>query len=161
MANRVSAGIIAAALALACSLSAVSEGTKRVPYRDSGGTLTVCTGHTGTDIRPAGTYTDAECRTLLTKDEQHAMQVVLDGTTGPMNPSELAALTDFTFNVGEGHFRSSTLRKLWNQGNHAAACRELPKWVYAADKSGKQVVLPGLVTRRNKEMALCLSSTAS
>jgi len=161
MANRVSAGVVAAALALACSLTVVSEGTKHTPYRDSGGVLTVCTGHTGTDIRPAGTYTDAECRMLLTKDEQHAMQAVLDGTTGPINPSELAALTDFTFNVGEGAFRSSTLRKLWNTGKHAAACRELPKWVYAKDKHGKQTVLPGLVARRNKEMALCLSSTES
>jgi lysozyme len=80
------------------------------------------------------------------------MQVVLDNTTGDITPSELAALTDFTFNVGEGNFKRSTLLKLWNQGKHAEACRELPKWVYAGG-----VKLKGLVIRRAKEMALCLS----
>jgi lysozyme len=159
MASRVSAGVVAAALTLACSLTVVSEsgGQKHLtPYKDPVGVLTVCNGHTGPDIRPAGHYTDAECSSILTADETKAMTYVLNDTVGNMNPSELAALTDFTFNVGTGNFHTSTLRKLWNQGNHAAACRELPKWVYA-----KGVKLAGLVTRRAKEMALCLSSTNS
>jgi lysozyme len=156
MANRVSAGVVAAALALACSLTAVSENTKLRPYRDTGGVLTVCTGHTGTDIRPNGVYTDAECHALQTKDETHAMQIVLNKTTGPITPGELAALTDFVFNEGEGNFGKSTLLKLWNKGDHTAACHELPKWNIGGGK-----VLPGLITRRKKEMALCLSSTAS
>ena len=115
---------------------------------------TACTGHTGPEVRMGQVYTKEQCYALLTADEKKAMDAVLRNTTGDINPNELAALTDFTLNVGEGNLKSSTLLKLWNQGNHAAACRELPRWVYA-----KGVKLVGLVTRRAKEMALCLLPT--
>jgi lysozyme len=153
---RVSARVVALALAAATSLTVVSEGTLYKTYLDPVGIPTACTGHTGPEVRMGQVYTKAQCLAFLDADEKKAMQIVLDSTVGPMNSNELAALTDFTLNVGGGNFRSSTLRKLWNEGNHAAACRELPRWVYA-----KGIVLKGLVTRRAKEMALCLLPTAS
>lgn len=153
---RVSAAAVAAALALSVSLAFVSEGTVKTTYRDPVGVLTVCTGHTGPEVRPNQTYSDAQCSAILNKDVQHAQDVVLKYTTGPMTPSQLAALTDFTFNVGEGNFKTSTLRRLWNEGKYTQACQELPKWKYSKGR-----VMPGLIKRRAKEMALCLSSTAS
>ena len=61
------------------------------------------------------------------------------------------ALNDFTFNLGIGNVRSSTLIKLVNQGKHRQACEQLTRWVYAGGK-----VLKGLVTRRDKTMPYCL-----
>ena len=151
---RVSAATITAALALVLPLTLLSEGTVLKTYRDPVGIPTACTGHTGPEVRMGQVYTKEQCYALLTADEKKAMDAVLRNTTGDINPNELAALTDFTLNVGEGNLKSSTLLKLWNQGNHAAACRELPRGVYA-----KGVKLNGLITRRAKEMALCLLPT--
>ncbi|WP_042348639.1 glycoside hydrolase family protein, partial [Escherichia coli] len=44
------------------------EGVRHNPYKDIVGVWTVCYGHTGKDIIPGKTYTEAECKALLNKD---------------------------------------------------------------------------------------------
>ncbi|EFJ5655263.1 lysozyme, partial [Escherichia coli] len=44
------------------------EGVSYIPYEDIVGVWTVCHGHTGKDIIPGKTYTEAECKALLNKD---------------------------------------------------------------------------------------------
>jgi lysozyme len=61
----------------------------------------------------------------------------------------LAAIVDFTFNLGAGRLQTSTLRRRVNQRDWAAAAKELHRWVYGGGK-----VLPGLVKRRMAEVAL-------
>jgi lysozyme len=61
----------------------------------------------------------------------------------------LAAIVDFTFNLGAGHLQASTLRRRINQRDWAVAAMELRRWVYGGAK-----VLPGLVARRSAEEAL-------
>lgn len=68
-------------------------------------------------MRLGRTYSVAECNTLLNADSAEAMGAVLDLTKGPINANELAALTDFTFNVGRGNLASSTLLKKFNAGD--------------------------------------------
>jgi lysozyme len=63
--------------------------------------------------------------------------------------NRLAALIDFTYNLGAGHLRSSTLRRKVNAKDWAAMPAELRKWVRGGGR-----VLPGLVARRNAEAAL-------
>lgn len=65
--------------------------------------------------------------------------------------SRLAAIVDFTFNLGAGRLQTSTLRRRINQQDWQAAAKELKRWVY-----GGGVVLTGLVIRRatNAEMIL-------
>lgn len=65
------------------------------------------------------------------------------------SPQRLAALIDFTFNLGVGRLRSSTLRKRVIVANWAEAKVELAKW----NKSGG-VVLRGLTRRRQAEIEL-------
>jgi lysozyme len=60
-----------------------------------------------------------------------------------------AALLDFTYNLGSGNLRSSTLRRKINAGDWAAVPSELAKWVRGGGR-----VLPGLVRRRAAEAAL-------
>lgn len=64
---------------------------------------------------------------------------------------QLAAIVDFTFNLGAERLQTSTLRRCINQLDWAAAVTELRRWVYGGGK-----VLPGLVTRREAEAAWLL-----
>jgi GH24 family phage-related lysozyme (muramidase) len=61
------------------------------------------------------------------------------------------ALVSFGFNVGtsNGGLKTSTLLKKLNSKDYGGAAREFDRWVHGAGR-----VLPGLVTRRNKEEAL-------
>ena len=63
----------------------------------------------------------------------------------------LAAIVDFTFNLGAGRLQTSTLRRRVNQQDWGAAAFELRRWVY-----GGGVVLPGLVIRREAEVTLLI-----
>lgn len=65
--------------------------------------------------------------------------------------SRLAAIVEFTFNLGAGRLQTSTLRRRVNQRDWTAAATELRRWVYGGGK-----VLPGLVTRREAEVGLLL-----
>ena len=64
----------------------------------------------------------------------------------------LAAIVDFTFNLGAGRLQTSTLRRRINQQDWLSATRELRRWVYGGGR-----VLPGLVARREAEILLLLS----
>lgn len=64
-------------------------------------------------------------------------------------PGAVAAILDFTYNLGSGNLQGSTLRKKILANDKVAAKGELMKWV----KGGGRV-LPGLVRRRTAEAAL-------
>lgn len=61
----------------------------------------------------------------------------------------LAAIVDFTFNLGAGRLQASTLRRRVNQRDWAGTALELRRWIYGGGK-----VLPGLVLRREAEILL-------
>jgi lysozyme len=65
------------------------------------------------------------------------------------SPERLAAIIDFTFNLGVGRLKGSTLRRKVNAGDWEAVPAELRKWT-----RGGGVVLRGLVIRREAEIAL-------
>ena len=65
----------------------------------------------------------------------------------------LAAIVDFTFNLGAGRLQTSTLRRRVNQRDWQLATRELRRWIYGGGRP-----LPGLISRRNHEAALLLAS---
>lgn len=60
-----------------------------------------------------------------------------------------AAVIDFTYNLGAGKLKASTLRKRINEGNWDAVPTELRKWVIGGGKK-----LNGLVKRREAEISL-------
>ena len=61
----------------------------------------------------------------------------------------LAAIVDFTFNLGAGRLQTSTLRRRVNQRDWSAAAAELRRWVFGGGN-----VLSGLVARREAEALL-------
>lgn len=64
-------------------------------------------------------------------------------------PAAVAAIIDFTYNLGSGNLASSTLRKKIQADDIDGAKTELMKWVRGGGK-----VLPGLVRRRQAEVDL-------
>lgn len=140
------------ALAIAIVLIAYFEGYESKPYRDVAGVLTVCYGHTGSDIVPGREYSKAECEELLKKDLSVAQKAVDHLVTHPISDSQRAALYSFTYNVGTGAFQRSTLLKKLNSGDSIGACNELRRWTHAGGKQWK-----GLISRREIEREVCLS----
>lgn len=61
----------------------------------------------------------------------------------------LAAIVDFTFNLGAGRLQTSTLRRRINTRDWPGAATQLMRWVHGGGR-----VLPGLVARRKAEVAL-------
>ena len=69
--------------------------------------------------------------------------------TAPTTQDQFDALTSFTYNLGTGSLRKSTLLKYHNEKNYGMAANEFKKWVKAGG-----VTLKGLVNRRNAEREL-------
>lgn len=136
-------------------LTRLSEGCNLHSYPDpaSGGAPFTCGyGHTGQDVKPGMTITQAQADAWLECDLARAAQVVNSLVHVYLNQNQFDALCDFVLNVGAGNFRSSTLLRLLNAGNFAAAADQFARWTQAAGKT-----MPGLVKRRAAERALFVS----
>jgi len=119
------------------------------PYICPAGFMTVGFGHLcGPDHLP---ITEAEAEAYLAQDLMTALNATLRYcpvlATEPEN--RLAAIVDFTFNLGGGRLQTSTLRWRVNQRDWPGATQELRRWVYGGGR-----VLPGLVARREAEARL-------
>jgi len=137
------------------------EGFHRVPKNDPGraypyvcpaGYHTIGFGHLCKPDHPP--ITEAEAEVYLAQDLVAALTATLRYC--PVLAAEpegrLAAIVDFTFNLGAGRLQSSTLRRRINQRDWLAAAFELRRWVYGGGK-----VLPGLVNRRKSESTLMVN----
>lgn len=147
----------AAATALAVALAAPAEGLRRIAYYDPPGILTVCRGHTGSDIDLAKEYSLAECDAFMNKDMKKAVDQV-DRCVPGLPQKVLAAFADAAYNLGPTvacDTSQSTSARLLKAGNIKGACQQLPRW-NNAKIAGILVPLPGLTNRRNEEMKLCL-----
>ena len=123
------------------------------PYICPAGYWTIGYGHLCDPKHPPITETEAE--TYLTRDLQSALAATLRYCPVLATEPEgrLAAIVDFTFNLGAGRLQTSTLRRRVNQRDWIGAGQELKRWVYGGGR-----VLPGLVTRRGAEAAWLVSN---
>jgi len=88
-------------------------------------------------------------RLLLAQLERTYLPAVLRLCPEVRDARRLAALVDFTFNLGAGNLQASTLRRRVNAGQWEQVPAELRRWVRGGGK-----VLRGLVLRREAEAAL-------
>lgn len=134
------------------------EGFHRVPKVDPGraypyicpaGYWTIGFGHLCDPAHPPISVVEAEV--YLAHDLQTALSATLRYCPGMATEPEgrLAAIVDFTFNLGAGRLQTSTLRHRLNLLDWPNAVQELSRWVYGGGK-----VLPGLVLRRQAEAML-------
>lgn len=139
------------------------EGLIPYEYLDSGGAPTIGIGHlltpserrsgkltiAGVTVRYKDELTENQCWALLDQDLDPVEDLINDSVRQTLAQNQFDALVSFAFNVGNGAFLGSTLLKVLNNGNFAGVPDQMRRWVY---DNGKKV--PGLVNRREKEIAL-------
>lgn len=140
-----------AVLAIAAGLITHWEGVRYTPYRDLGGVLTVCYGHTGPDVVQGREYTQDECERFLTADMAVARAAVHRCLPMPLLPQIEGALTSAVYNAGPKVVCGSTLQKMAQLNDWPGACRQLTRWKYIG-----RTVSKGLENRRMDEAAVCL-----
>ncbi|AKZ25258.1 lysozyme [Ralstonia pseudosolanacearum] len=123
--------------------------TRAQPYVCPAGFWTVGYGHLCDPTHPP--ITQAQAEVYLAADLVTALNATLRycPVLAVEPEGRLAAIVDFTFNLGAGRLQTSTLRRRVNQRDWSAAASELRRWVYGGGK-----VLPGLAARREAEVAL-------
>lgn len=149
---------LAAAAALATVIAIPAEGIRTVAYRDPPGILTVCRGHTGTDVVKDKRYSLQECDRFMTDDMRKAIKQV--DTCAPGLPVEvLASFGDAVFNLGPTiacDQENSTAARLLARHYIKEACEQHPRW-NKAKIAGVMVPLPGLTKRTLERRELCLT----
>ena len=131
----------------------VKRGTEitAIPYVCPAGFWTIGYGHLcAPDHLP---ITQEEAESYLALDLVKALNATLRYCPVLATESEgrLAAIVDFTFNLGAGWLQTSTLWRRINQLDWTNAAQELRRWIYGGGR-----VLPGLVERRNAEGLMLL-----
>jgi lysozyme len=86
---------------------------------------------------------------LLREDVREFERGVTEAVKVPLAQHQFDALVAFTYNVGLGAFRTSTLLRLLNKGEYSQAAGQFARWNKAGGK-----VLAGLTRRREAERQL-------
>ena len=133
------------------------ESFRAAPYLCSAGVPTI--GY-GTTVYPNGIkvkLSDQKITQQLAESflQHHVNAIekdVLSLVKVPLTQNQFDALVSFSYNVGLGAFRDSTLLKLLNAGDIDGASKQFERWNKAGGK-----VSNGLTRRRNAEKALFLA----
>lgn len=123
------------------------ESCRLVAYQDQVGVWTIGWGHTA-GVYDGMTCTQDQADQWLRDDYAQCVSDVNTHVAVPLTQGEFDALVDFSFNLGCASLNGSTLLKLLNEGNYAAAANEFEKWDHAGGK-----VVAGLLRRRQAEEA--------
>ena len=124
------------------------EGCRLEAYYCSGGVLTIGYGHTG-GVKESDTITQEEAEKLLRADVFKFEEYVEDNVMVELDQGQFDALVAWTFNLGPGNLRESTMLKRLNEADYASVPSEMKRWNKAGGKT-----LDGLIRRRNAEALL-------
>lgn len=126
------------------------EGLRLKAYQDAVGVWTIGYGTTR-GVKPGQEITEAQAEAFLKADLNRFERAVSQAVRIPINDNQFSALVSFTYNVGSGALRSSTLLRKLNRRDVYGAAREFPRWNRAGGR-----ILAGLTRRRRAEQALFL-----
>lgn len=124
------------------------EGLELNAYKDSVDVPTIGYGHTK-GVKMGQVITTDQAEQFLMKDVEKGEDAVNKLIKVPLNQNQFDALVSFTFNLGRGNFRKSTLRKVLNAGRYVEVPSQLTRWIYAGGEP-----LKGLLRRRQAEANL-------
>lgn len=140
--------------------TAHSEGCILTAYEDpkGSGEYSIGRGHHGVVAGMVWTQEHADAQ--FDADLTHVCSILNNRSVVKVDltQGQFDALADWLYNIKRSEFYSSTLLKLLNMGDLAAACRELywededgnpHGWIYAAGE-----ISPGLIARRKGEQIL-------
>lgn len=130
------------------------EGLVLHSYYCASGILTIGYGSTGAHVYDGMVINEEQAENMLRQDVSRFEDAVCNMVKVPLTQNEFDALVSFTFNCGEGALQTSTLLLRLNRCDPKPDVfkQELKKWV-----NGPAGPLPGLVRRRDAEIALALS----
>lgn len=124
------------------------EGLRLKSYTCPAGVPTIGFGSTGPDVKLGMTWTKEQAEKRMLVDASVHVSAALKSCPR-IEGNTLAAIADFSYNLGPTRLAGSTLRKRINAQDWNGARSELLKWVRGGGR-----ILPGLVTRRKAEAAL-------
>lgn len=102
----------------------------------------------------AGGITQDMAEDLLVDDVERFMTIMSRLITVELTPRQAGAILSWTFNLGGGNLRSSTLLKRINEGDHGDVPYQIRRWNKCRGR-----VLPGLTARREDEAQLYIAGT--
>ena len=121
------------------------EGCRLKAYRCSANVLTIGYGHTG-GVKEDDTITQPEADKLLENDIAKFEEYVSDNVIVELKQHQFDALVAWTFNLGVGNLRNSTMLKKLNGADYDSIPFEMRRWNKAGGKT-----LDGLIRRRKAE----------
>ena len=144
--NQKSGGIIK----MKCSQEGLSlikkfEGCRLESYLCSADVLTIGYGHTA-DVTDGMSISQDMAEAMLDKDIEEFEQYVNDSVTVDLSQNQFDALVAWTFNLGVGNLKASTMLKVLNEGKYEQVPSEMRRWNKAGGKT-----LDGLIRRREAE----------
>lgn len=137
------------------------EGLELRAYPDPGTGGKPWTIGVGTTVYPSGqavkagdVITEAQAEEYLRHDLARFEAAVNKLTGGVATQGQFDALVSLSYNIGETALKHSTLLRLHNEGEYAAAAKEFGRWVNAGGRK-----LTGLVRRRAAEAQMYRAGT--
>jgi lysozyme len=127
------------------------EGKRNAAYLDSVGVPTIGVGHTGPEVHMGLTWTDEQVMDALRADMAWT-EAAVNRVAVPLEQFEFDALASFTFNVGQGAFATSTLKRMLDEDE--------PRGVVAL-QFDRWHIPPEITPRRNAEKAQFLGAQFS
>ena len=121
------------------------EGLRLKAYKCSANVLTIGYGHTG-EVKETDKITLEEADSLLEKDIAKFEEYVSDNVIVELKQNQFDALVAWTFNLGVGNLRNSTMLKKLNEADYDSIPFEMRRWNKAGGKT-----LDGLIRRRKAE----------
>ena len=126
------------------------ESCKLTAYQDSVGVWTIGWGHTS-GVKKGDTWTQGEADNVLLNDLDKFEGYVDLYVKVPLTQNQFDALVSWTFNLGPGNLKSSTMLTKLNEKKYDEVPSQMKRWNKAGGK-----VLRGLERRRNAEAAMFL-----
>ena len=135
------------------------EGKYLTAYDDGTGTWTIGYGtiynyDLNRPVRSGDVITEETAIRWLRKEMSSVISDVKRVVTVPINQNQLDSLTSFTYNLGIGALKSSTLLRLLNAGTDKATVANQFQYWNKATINGRLTVMNGLTARRTAEAAL-------
>lgn len=131
------------------------EGLRLTAYKCPAGVWTIGYGHTA-GVFAGQKISEKQADEFFDKDIKQFEDAVNSLVKVPLKQGQFDALVSFTFNLGIGSLRGSTLLRLLNSGNYTGAGEQFLIW-NKIQKGKKLVACEGLTKRRKAEREMFLN----